>query len=69
MPVSNVNIRSMDNKVDSPCVRNCCLDKKDICIGCGRTLDEIKGWQAATNREKRVILEKSTKRIKSLRYK
>nr|WP_254619459.1 DUF1289 domain-containing protein [Vibrio metschnikovii] len=25
----------------SPCVRHCCLDDKDICIGCGRTLDEI----------------------------
>ncbi|MEB5521801.1 DUF1289 domain-containing protein, partial [Vibrio cholerae] len=21
----------------SPCVRHCCLDDKDICIGCGRT--------------------------------
>ncbi|EGR4199847.1 DUF1289 domain-containing protein [Vibrio cholerae] len=23
----------------SPCVRHCCLDDKDICIGCVRTLD------------------------------
>ena len=28
----------------SPCVRNCCLDKKDVCIGCGRTVDEIIRW-------------------------
>ncbi|WP_154401651.1 DUF1289 domain-containing protein, partial [Vibrio cholerae] len=24
--------------------RHCCLDDKDICIGCGRTLDEICCW-------------------------
>ncbi len=36
----------------SPCVRHCCLDDKDICIGCGRTLDEICRWSSATNIEK-----------------
>ncbi|HAS4919355.1 TPA: DUF1289 domain-containing protein, partial [Vibrio cholerae] len=25
---------------------------KDICIGCGRTLDEICCWSSATNSEK-----------------
>ncbi|MCW8933545.1 MAG: DUF1289 domain-containing protein [Gammaproteobacteria bacterium] len=59
----------MDYKVESPCVRNCCLDKKDVCIGCGRTLNEIKGWQAATKSEKIDILEKSAKRIKPLSFK
>ncbi|HGF7395266.1 DUF1289 domain-containing protein, partial [Vibrio cholerae] len=27
-------------------------DDKDICIGCGRTLDEICCWSSATNSEK-----------------
>jgi len=58
----------MDKKVDSPCIRNCCLDKKDICLGCGRTLEEIKGWQAATNSEKLNILENSAKRRGPLRF-
>ncbi len=40
----------------SPCVRHCCLDDKDICIGCGRTLDEICRWSNATNSEKQKIL-------------
>ncbi|MBU5841698.1 DUF1289 domain-containing protein, partial [Vibrio cholerae] len=31
---------------------HCCLDDKDICIGCGRTLDEICCWSSATNSEK-----------------
>nr|WP_240309026.1 DUF1289 domain-containing protein [Vibrio cholerae] len=40
----------------SPCVRHCCLDDKDICIGCGRTFDEICRWSSATNGEKQEIL-------------
>ncbi|MVD06399.1 DUF1289 domain-containing protein, partial [Vibrio cholerae] len=39
-----------------PCVRHCCLDDKDICIGCGRTIDEICRWSSATNSEKQEIL-------------
>ena len=36
--------------VESPCIRHCTLDDADICLGCGRTLDEIcaivtMGWQ------------------------
>ena len=32
--------------VESPCVRNCCLDDDDICMGCFRSVDEITGWAA-----------------------
>lgn len=42
--------------VASPCVRNCCLDDAQICLGCGRSLDEIRDWSAASNDEKRKIL-------------
>ncbi|MGH8028496.1 MAG: DUF1289 domain-containing protein [Arenimonas sp.] len=31
----------------SPCVRNCCLDDDDVCLGCGRKLDEILAWHGA----------------------
>ena len=44
-------------EIKSPCVRNCCLDEDDVCIGCCRTLDEIKSWQALSEQEKRVVLE------------
>jgi len=48
--------------VPSPCVRNCCLDKKDVCIGCGRTVDEIIRWGDADDKEKLLILKASKKR-------
>ena len=43
--------------IESPCVRNCCLDENDVCMGCHRTLTEICGWQAASQAEKLAILE------------
>ncbi len=48
--------------VDSPCVKNCCLDKKDVCIGCGRTVEEITRWGEAGDEEKRKILAAVEKR-------
>jgi predicted Fe-S protein YdhL (DUF1289 family) len=42
--------------VPSPCVRNCCLDDKDICLGCYRSLSEILRWSEAKEDEKKEIL-------------
>jgi len=42
--------------VASPCIRHCCLDDNDICLGCFRTLDEIKDWQSKTDSEKIAVL-------------
>jgi len=28
-------------KKDSPCIGTCTLNEKQICIGCGRTIEEI----------------------------
>jgi predicted Fe-S protein YdhL (DUF1289 family) len=42
--------------VPSPCIRNCCLDDKDICLGCLRTITEIMSWASASEAEKRDIL-------------
>ena len=49
----------------SPCVRNCCLDENDVCIGCGRTVEEIIHWGDADNNERLQILE--TAKIRKLK--
>ncbi len=56
--------------VDSPCVRNCCLDKHDICVGCGRSLKEIMQWASALPHKKIQILDAAEKRKqhRALRY-
>jgi predicted Fe-S protein YdhL (DUF1289 family) len=42
--------------VPSPCVRNCCLDENDCCLGCYRHIDEIIRWSNAGDEEKLEIL-------------
>ncbi|PPC90642.1 MAG: DUF1289 domain-containing protein [Methylobacter sp.] len=42
--------------IDSPCVRNCCLDQNDTCLGCFRTLKEITQWSQVDNNGKEKIL-------------
>jgi predicted Fe-S protein YdhL (DUF1289 family) len=48
--------------VESPCIRNCCLDDADVCMGCFRTLREICDWHTASAAEKRDILRKCEER-------
>ena len=52
----------MSSQVPSPCVRNCCLDEREVCLGCGRSLDEIKVWSEAGDSERLAILERATAR-------
>jgi predicted Fe-S protein YdhL (DUF1289 family) len=40
----------------SPCVRNYCLDDDEVCLGCGRKLDEILAWHGADAEGRRQIL-------------
>jgi hypothetical protein len=48
--------------IASPCVRNCCLDEQEVCLGCGRSLDEIKLWSEAGDTERLRILEQAARR-------
>lgn len=49
-------------EVPSPCVRNCCLDEHEVCLGCGRSLDEIRDWGSAVAAERLQILERAARR-------
>ncbi len=46
----------------SPCVRNCCLDEQDVCLGCGRLLSEILVWREASRTDRETILELAAQR-------
>ena len=50
------------NLIQSPCIRKCCLDDKDVCLGCFRTLDEITGWTSYSEDEKLKVLAHCTRR-------
>jgi uncharacterized protein len=46
----------------SPCIRQCCLNEQNICVGCFRALDEITGWQAAGVVQREAILARCERR-------
>ncbi|MDQ7072909.1 MAG: DUF1289 domain-containing protein [Gammaproteobacteria bacterium] len=48
----------------SPCIRNCCLDSNDICLGCFRSIEEILKWgrTSTSNEDKKQILDNIEKR-------
>lgn len=49
--------------IPSPCRRNCCLNLADVCIGCGRTIEEITGWHSADDAGKQAILIAAAQRV------
>ena len=55
--------------VESPCVRNCCLNEEDVCMGCGRALEEIRSWVYYSNVEKQELLQTAKKRLDQIRAK
>ena len=50
------------SSIPSPCIRNCCLDEADVCLGCGRSLDEIRVWSEAGDAERLKILDQAALR-------
>lgn len=53
---------SGDKQVPSPCIRNCCLDDQDICLGCFRSMEEILQWGDASDQRRQEILVKIEQR-------
>ncbi len=48
--------------IESPCIRNCCLDNEDICLGCYRSLAEITQWALVDDETRQEFLKKVAKR-------
>lgn len=46
----------------SPCVRNCCLNDDDVCLGCFRTLQEICQWSQADHETRLQVLRNAEQR-------
>ncbi|WP_299438282.1 DUF1289 domain-containing protein [uncultured Rhodospira sp.] len=45
-----------DDEVPSPCISVCRLDEAGaVCVGCGRTLAEIRDWKRMTSPQRRAV--------------
>lgn len=52
----------IDLTAQSPCVRDCCLGDDLTCLGCFRSLEEIKEWGLVDDRRRREILHNAEQR-------
>ena len=49
--------------VPSPCIDVCSLDSKDICLGCGRHIDEIVSWSNSAPEVKLRVVAAARERL------
>ena len=50
--------------IESPCVKICTLDARSgLCLGCGRTIDEIARWTAMTAAERTRVMSELPARL------
>jgi predicted Fe-S protein YdhL (DUF1289 family) len=52
-----------DSSVPSPCISVCQMEEASgLCLGCRRTIDEIRDWIILTPEEKRAVLARIEQR-------
>src|SRR5712671_4502216 len=56
------SMSDIDSSAQSPCIRNCCLGDDLTCLGCFRSLEEIKEWQVVDSHRRRIILQNARRR-------
>lgn len=53
---------NMNSKVKSPCTHVCTKDENGICLGCFRSIDEIRMWYKLSDEEKLKVIETAENR-------
>lgn len=49
-------------KIQSPCIHVCTRDLNNICLGCFRSIEEIKSWWKFSEEEKLEVLKNTEQR-------
>jgi predicted Fe-S protein YdhL (DUF1289 family) len=53
--------------IETPCIKICTLDPKSgLCLGCGRSVDEIAGWSRLSAEERTKIMSTLRHRLETL---
>jgi len=62
MPIPDIAV------IQSPCDKICRVDAaSELCVGCGRTLDEIARWTAFSDSERARIMAELPERMATMR--
>lgn len=43
--------------INKPCIRRCCLNEEDICLGCFRSFNDMRLWNKASIEEKEGMMQ------------
>jgi len=49
--------------IESPCI-SVCRYENEVCVGCGRTVDDITNWYDMTDKQKQAVLNRIEKESK-----
>jgi uncharacterized protein len=50
--------------IETPCVKICTLDARSgLCLGCGRTIDEISRWASLSVSERSQVMDELPSRL------
>ena len=55
-------LKNNKSAIKNPCIHVCTLDEQKICIGCHRSVEEIRGWFTMTDDQKRDVLLRAESR-------
>ena len=59
-----LTVQAIDSDVPSPCVSVCRMDElREFCVGCSRTLEELRQWRTMGNGEKKAVWALIAQRI------
>jgi hypothetical protein len=62
-PAESSRLIGLRPVIESPCNRVCTLDPASgLCLGCGRSLDEITRWTQMTDAERALVLVEAGRR-------
>lgn len=64
--MSTISLPNSSMEVESPCNKTCTLNAADICIGCGRSREEIKQWLQASRFQRLRIVDAAAARRQQL---
>ena len=48
--------------INKPCIKKCCLNEEEICLGCFRTFNDMCLWNKASIEEKKKMMGMADKR-------
>ncbi len=58
----------MNATVSTPCIKVCVVDPVSaLCVGCGRTLDEVAAWGAMSEDARRAVMDGLGARLLAMR--